>query len=140
MILDPQHVHAFAGRRNRVALHLEGHDIARVVVDEGTNGALAITLREETEEVAAVQIVAVEGKAAPFGVDFTQRAKPAIDFRAHHAFEVAVAEAPVIAGSIGLVIDGEAFDDPGRLQDVGKEWQQPAEHVAQSQRGAARLV
>ena len=121
-------------------MHLEGHDVRAVALDESGDRVLAVTFAQEGEEIAAVEVVAVQRKAAALGVHLAKRAQAARHFGAHHPLVVAVAETAVAARGFGLVVDREAFEDPRGLQQVGKERQQPAEHVAQRERRAGCLV
>ena len=53
------------------------------MIDESADHRVTVALAQEGEEVAAVQVIAVERKAAAFRIHFAQRARTARDFRSH---------------------------------------------------------
>ncbi len=139
-VFGPELVHVLARDRLRIAVHAERNHVAAVVLDEIDHRLGAVALLQEGEEVPTVEIVAVEGKAPPARVHFGKPAQPAARLGAHHALELRVAEAAVAERRVGLGVHRETLGDPGRLQRIRKQERQAAEHAAQVERAAARLV
>src|SRR6185503_18582839 len=131
LVLEPKRVHRLAGGRYRVRVDLERDDVAAVGLDQPADGLGPVALAHEGEEIAAVEIVAIEREAASIGVHFAQREKAPRGLRAHHALELALAETAVAAARIRLGVHRKPFGDPGGLERVRKEKREPPEDAPQ---------
>ena len=151
VVFDPQLVHGLAGNEPRSAVHPERKPAAAVGFHVLRDRVRAVALGEEAEEIAAVEIIPVERKAAPFGIDFGERAQTSRAFRAHHPLEMALSQPPVALVPVGLGIDRETFDHPIGLEQIWKPARKErrererhneiaAEDPPQSARRAPRLV